>query len=217
MATSSVHCQSNPIAQFIEAQSWIFSGPSTHLPSEADKTGKAVLLYRRHYTLEVERRLSDQTTCLELDNQEMLHHTTRFLLERDAILDRLIRKNNISTSERERTKQKEWRLPAIYFLPKIQKEKRADTGTYPGRPIIGATGYPLKDLGLFISALTSPLATLLPHSLKDTTDLLTKLSEVWGITSESSLFSTDVVALYPSSLGMKASLQQRQHIANTSI
>ena len=171
--------------------------PDTYL-TQADKGGKAVLLRKRDYSLEAERQLSDQATYLELDEKEMNQRITRILVERNAILDHLVKKGNISTSERERSRDKEWKLPAIYFLPKIHKEKRADTGTFPGRPIIGATRNPLKDLDLYISASTSPLATLLPHSLKDTTDLLTKLSAVWGITQESSLFSADIVSLYPS-------------------
>ena len=171
--------------------------PETYL-TQADKGGKAVLLRKRDYSLEVERQLSDQATYLEMDEEDMNRRIKWILLERNTILDHLVKKGNISSSEKERSRNKEWKLPAIYFLPKIHKEKRPDTGTYPGRPIIWATRNPLEDLDLFITALTSPLATLLPHFLKDTTDLLTKLSAVRGITQDSSLFSADIVSLYPS-------------------
>ena len=171
--------------------------PDTYL-TQADKGGKAVLLRKRDYSLEAERQLSDQATYLKLDEGEMNRRIKGILLERNAILDHLVKKGNIFTYEREWSRDKEWKLPAIYFLLKIHKEKRPDTGTYLGRPIIGATRNPFKDLDLYISELTSPLATLLPHSLKDTTDLLTKLSAVWGITQDSSLFSADIVSLYPS-------------------
>ena len=74
--------------------------PDTYL-TQADKGGKAVLLRKRDYSLEAERQLSDQATYLELDEGEMNRRIKGILLERNAILDHLVKKGNIFTYERE--------------------------------------------------------------------------------------------------------------------
>ena len=101
-------------------------------------------------------------------------------------------------AEHTRATKQQWKIPPIYFLPKIHKRKHPDTNTFPGRPIIGASGNILQPLDLYLANLTSPILHLIPNSLRDTTHLLQDLSRLRKLPSDCLLFSADVVALYPS-------------------
>ena len=83
-------------------------------------------------------------------------------------------------------------MPGIYFLPKIHKEKRADTGTFAGRPITVALGGLLKSIDAFPAHLTAPLLPRIPGSLTDTRGLIVDLEKMPLLPENAVLFSTDV-------------------------
>ena len=89
-------------------------------------------------------------------------------------------------------------MPSIYFLPKIHKEKKEDTETFAGRPIIATVGEMLKSLDEFLAHLTAPLLHLIPWSLADTRGLINGLERFKNLSNNTILFLADVEALYPS-------------------
>ena len=118
---------------------------------------------------------------------------------KEAMAHKLFTRTHISFAERNRITTEEWNIPTIYFLSKIHKSRDPTTNTYPDRPIIGTSGNILKFLDTFFTKLTVPLLPLIPGSLRDTTQLLTELRDLaTPLPNDATLFSADVLALYPS-------------------
>lgn len=84
------------------------------------------------------RQPGDSKTYQELTRSEMDQRLDVTLAEKEKLVVELNRKWNISLSEVERLRTGKFHIPAFYLLPKIQKEKREDTGTLIGRPIFAA-------------------------------------------------------------------------------
>jgi len=166
----------------------------------ADKGGRIVFWSRDDYYREAFRQLNDELVYERLTKEQAdVRHATLHQ-EKIRLIGRLTATGNITKSEATRLRRAECHFPAIYFLPKIHKEKRPDTGTFPGRPIIAATRNCLRSLDAWLAKVTSPLLKLIPGSLQDTPDLIRNLE---GIAPHSlplfaTLFSADVEALYPS-------------------
>lgn len=118
--------------------------------------------------------------------------------ERNMLALILLRKNHITQQEHKSLLERPAQASAIYFLPKIHKGKRLDTGTFPGRPILAAMKSTTRDIDLFLADLTQPLLRHIPGSLQDTTALINDMESLPGITPGCTLFSADVVGLYPS-------------------
>ena len=115
-----------------------------------------------------------------------------------ATLTLLVDDGHITRREAQRVRARQWTTPAIYFLPKIHKDKREYTGGFAARSIIGAFSNLLKPLDDYITNLSSPILQLIPGSLRDTTQLLTELDNLPTLPGGASLFSADLEALYPS-------------------
>ena len=165
---------------------------------QADKGGKPVLWYKVDYEKVANRQLADTTVYQELSAHQRDLHLRKIIAERTSALKFLSSQGFISSLEEERARVSATDLPPIYFLPKIHKPKREDTGTFAARPIIGATKT-LKTLDLFITAVTTPLLDLVPHTLRDTSHLLRDLKGIEpSVSRDCRLFSADVVGLYPS-------------------
>lgn len=165
---------------------------------KADKGGKLVLWSRNDYEVEALRQLNDQETYSRLSETENLQRMADLHISFRTLVQELCTQGNITKSEADRTLERESRTPGIYFLPKIHKPKRTDTGTYPGRPILAAVTGPLKPLDEFIARTVAPLLKKIPGSLTDTRDLIQHLSEIGPSPRNAILFSADVESLYPS-------------------
>ena len=173
------------------------NNPDTFL-LKADKGGKVVMWTRLDYETEALRQLNDASTYRPLTATDV---QARLADIRTAVEDsthELRDSGCITRSEAERLLALPYKVPAIYFQPKIHKEKRGDTGTYAGRPIMAAVSGPLKPLDEFIARTTSPLLKLIPGSLNDTRHLIQQLSDLGSIPEGAILFSADVESLYPS-------------------
>ncbi len=166
--------------------------------TKADKGGKIVLWRHSDYEKEALRQLSDNNTYEEMEEPEANAAYSGLITQRDATILTLKKGGFITQTEVNSLTSAPHNIPAIYFLPKIHKPKRADTGTFAGRPIIAAFPGPLKILDEYLAQLTSPLLDIIPGSLKDTTSLLNQLNSVGPIPAGANLFSADVEALYPS-------------------
>lgn len=175
----------------------LISNPLAYL-TKADKGGKAVLWPKDGYRTEGLRQLLVTTNYRELDAGAKDELLAGIVEAKTRIIHQLRRDGCITPAEVKRLINEEWRVPPIYFLPKIHKEKRPDTGTFAGRPIIGASGNVIKSLDLYITKLTATLLRLIPGSLSDTTDMLNGLSRLPPLPLNTTLFSADVDALYPS-------------------
>jgi peptide-methionine (R)-S-oxide reductase len=165
---------------------------------KADKGGKTVLWSRENYKKEALRQLEDSKVYRELKKEEAEQAYQDLLIEKFKVIEALKKANNITAAESTRLKEETFKMPSIYFLPKIHKDKREDTNTYAGRPIIAAVGGILKSLDEYLAHLTAPLLKLIPGSLMDTRDLINNLEGLQSLPKDFTLFSADVESLYPS-------------------
>lgn len=176
--------------------------------TKADKGGKLVFWNKDDYRKEGLRQLEDQSTYREIKREELEQELGHLFARKLQIANELLAYKNISEPEAKRLKESEWEIPCIYFLPKIHKDKRKDTNTFVGRPIIGAFKGCLKALDDLLAKLTSPILNEIPGSLIDTRSLIIALDKLKDIPAGAILFSADVEALYPSipwEEGIKAS------------
>lgn len=165
---------------------------------KADKGGKTVTWSKENYLKEAKRQLSDPNVYTELERNAVTDILNRIREERDALANLLLLGKHITPADHKNFQARPAKASAIYFLPKIHKEKRQDTGTFPGRPILAAMASTTKDIDLFLSFLTAPLLQRIPGSLQDTTALINDLEALDNLPPGSQLFSADVVNLYPS-------------------
>lgn len=175
------------------------SGPSAFIVP-ADKGGRIVFWSKADYHKEAQRQLNDETVYERLTKEEATRRHEVLHQEKLRLITRLRTAKNITKSEAARLCLQDCRFPAIYFLPKIHKAKRPDTGTFPGRPIIAATSNCLRSLDAWLAKVCSPLLKVIPGSLQDTPDLIRNLESIppHSLPLFASLFSADVEALYPS-------------------
>lgn len=164
---------------------------------KADKGGKMVMWKKSDYRKEGLRQLNDNSTYQELTKEEAEERYQRLVISKGEICNTLRKNGNITSAEFDRLLKEETRIPSIYFLPKIHKEKRPDTQTYAGRPIVAAVGGCMKTLDEYIANLTAQLLHLIPGSLMDTRHLLNDLESLDELPENCQLFSADVESLYP--------------------
>lgn len=164
---------------------------------KADKGGKLVMWRRTDYRKEALRQLLDPATYQQLPKEQADTCYTQLQTRKTNVIRSLYKARCISASEQTRLLGQKYEIPAIYFLPKVHKAKRADTNTFAGRPIIAATKGCLKALDEYLAALTSHILAEIPGSLKDTKDLINELEKLPPFVN-ATLFSGDVESLYPS-------------------
>lgn len=165
---------------------------------KADKGGKTVILRKTDYITEATRQLNDRSTYSELSKDQAEAIYDKLRQTKAEIVAVLLRNGNITKAESERLLQEQVRIPAIYFLPKIHKEKRADTGTFPARPITAAVGSMFKSLDEYLAHIVAVLLPSIPGNLVDTGALLRDLRSLGTLPASTCLFSADVESLYPS-------------------
>ncbi len=165
---------------------------------KADKGGKTVMWRKSDYKKEALRQLEDTNTYQPLSEDELNMALTDVASLKKQLIKRLNTGGHITASESKRLLDEAFTAPSVYFLPKIHKDKRPDTGTFAGRPIIAAIGSVLKTLDAYIAKLTSSLLPLIPGSLQDTRALLRDVAALKDLPKEAILFSADVESLYPS-------------------
>ena len=177
----------------------------------ADKGGTIVIWDSQEYDREALRQLTDSKNYREID-REMYQLRTEGLRKKCTHFGKLLFDRQdpyITESEMTALQNVEASGSNIYFLPKIHKNKRPDTDTFAGRPIVATHSATVHLIDKFLTNLTSPLLKLIPGSLLDTTDLLNKLpSETLPLNSR--IITSDVTGLYPSipiSIGVEATTQ----------
>jgi peptide-methionine (R)-S-oxide reductase len=177
---------------------------------KADKGGKTVTWSKENYLKEAHRQLSDRKVYQELSEEEMKAELLTLIKDRNSLAGLLLRDKFITSKDHSSIIARPANTSAIYFLPKIHKEVRPDTNTFAGRPILAAMNSTTRDFDLFLASLTEPLLKLIPGSLQDTTALINDLESLGTLPKGCTLFSADVVSLYPSipwDEGIKAATQ----------
>jgi hypothetical protein len=165
---------------------------------KADKGGKTVTWSKDNYLKEANRQLSDRNVYQELTEEEMKTELMALTMDRNSLANLLLRDKFITTKDHSNIIARPATASAIYFLPKIHKDVRTDTNTFAGRPILAAMRSTTRDFDLFLACLTEPLLRLIPGSLQDTTALINDLESLGTLPEGCTLFSADVVSLYPS-------------------
>jgi peptide-methionine (R)-S-oxide reductase len=165
---------------------------------KADKGGKTVTWAKDNYLKEAHRQLSDPIVYQELTEEEMQKELAALTKDRNSLAKLLLRDKFITKKDHNKIIIRPAKASAIYFLPKIHKEVRTDTNTFAGRPILAAMNSTTRDFDLFLASLTEPLLKLIPGSLQDTTALINDLESLGTLPKGCTLFSADVVSLYPS-------------------
>ena len=166
--------------------------------TKADKGGKIVIWPVNEYKSEALRQLADNETyqSLSLNHAEAwIRKTGR---EIKLLYQELVASNSITLDDYENLPKIEHKIPPIYFLPKIHKDRNLTSGTYVGRPIISACSSIWKPLDLLITFATKSLLPDIPGSIIDSTALLNAIEKLEKPNERTTLFSADVSALYPS-------------------
>lgn len=153
---------------------------------------------REDYQREATRQLSDTSTYRELSAKhfDSLLNTTTTV--KDTICSALLEEGCITTAEAERLRAWTGKPSRFYLLPKVHKEKRPDTNTFAGRPVVASCGSCLRPLDEYAASLVSTLGKNIPGTLQDTTALLLDLEKTGALPAGAILFSADVENLYPS-------------------
>ena len=166
---------------------------------QADKGGAICVIDTADYDREAQRQLEDKNTYTELTEEEFkngLQQTAQIVQD---IADQLYYEGNISRIEYDVFLAKLTSPDGsyIYFLPKIHKEWNASTNAFPGRPIAATFACVVNTLDKYITELTTPLLSIIPGSLRDTSDLLNKLPK-GPLPKLAKWVTSDVNSLYPS-------------------
>lgn len=196
LCTPTETSEPNISKKMLKAWKELVNNPEFYL-IKADKGGGLVLWKQSDYKKEAHRQLSDKRTYEPLTPTQVEEFKNKLKILKMNLLHKLRRQGHVTNNEIRLARKLKPTFPPIYFLPKIHKNKRTDTDTFAGRPIIAATNGPLKIFDNWLATLTAPLLEHIPGSLKDTTSLINALNAL-PPTPGATLFSADVESLYPS-------------------
>lgn len=111
---------------------------------KADKGGRFVMWKREDYRKEALRQLQDTAIYRRLTRRSAEDAYNRVNEMKKYLANQLLTAGHISRQEETRLLAVNYSIPCIYFLPKIHKDKRVDTGTFAGRPIVATFSGCLK-------------------------------------------------------------------------
>lgn len=166
---------------------------------KADKGRTTVIWSAADYDAEALRQLGDPTTYLEMD--EATYDTRLESLVHDCQNHALTLHDLkcISTRELEAMLDvKPNKGSAFYLLPKIHKSPNP-FGGFPGRPIVATFTNPVHLIDKYLTSLTAVLLPLIPGSLRDTPDLISRLQSSFDppLSKSAVIVTADVNSLYP--------------------
>ena len=160
----------------------------------ADKGGKLVLWPRADYHAEASRQLGDTSVYRRLSEEAFDSCYKNCVELRNHLFLQLLDQRNITRPEYLAALKVEHAAPSFYLLPKAHKPDRP----FLGRGILAQTAGVFKILDEYITSIIAPLLSLIPGSLQDTPNLIREMESLPDIPAGATLFSVDVVALYPS-------------------
>ena len=153
---------------------------------EADKG--SVIMNRDDYIKEGETQLRDTKFYKKVD-RDLTHEHNRKVT--DAI-NEMLKRGEIHPQTAEYLINESPRTAVLYLLPKIHKNKILP----PGRPIISVNECPTERISQFVDFFLQTHLHKLRSYVRDTSDLILKLSMLDIDTRGCILFTLDVVSLY---------------------
>jgi hypothetical protein len=163
---------------------------------KADKGRNTVIWETSAYDREALRQLSDETTYKELEFPEYQAYLNDIHNLCTTLSENLLATGHITTEEDQAICSTEARGAYIYFLPKTHKDMNETSLTFSGRPIVATYTSGVYLLDKLITKITATLLPMIPGSLVDTNDLLTKLPDR-ALPKDTSIVTMDVNSLYP--------------------
>ena len=154
--------------------------------TKADKGGAVVILSVEDYLTEANRQLENTIFYKKINldltetHAEIVNKTIQDFAKEKLLPEHIAKALRVEDPKTAR----------FYLLPKIHKEK------VPGRPITNAIGCATSTIAEFVNHQLQPLVEKLKSYIKDTTDLLNKLSKIEKLPENAILVTMDVSSLY---------------------
>lgn len=154
----------------------------------ADKGGALVVQDANKYRLEILSQLANDKFYKKLKSDP----TASFQKEIRTFLENAKLNGHISKDECDFLFCQCPIKPVLYTLPKIHKSMIDP----PGRPIVAQNDSLLSPLSEFVDFFIKPIVHTLPSYIKDSTDLINKISLVSELPDDTVLLTLDVTSLY---------------------
>lgn len=154
----------------------------------ADKGGAIVVQNMSDYKREAYRQLDDEEFYRRLSTNP----TKDFQRRIQDISDNALRMHWISKKEHSFLNCQHPVTPVFYMLPKIHKS----LVNPKGRPIVASNESLLEPLSNFVDYFIKPYVLKLPSYVKDSTDIINKISEIKDLPVDTLLVTLDVESLY---------------------
>lgn len=154
----------------------------------ADKGGAIVVQNISDYKKEAYRQLDDDEFYRRLSGNPTKDFQRRII----DITDNALRMHWISKNEHSFLNCKHPVTPVFYMLPKIHKS----LVNPKGRPIVASNDSLLEPLSNFVDHFIKPYVCQLPSYVKDSTDVINKISEITDLPADILLVTLDVESLY---------------------
>ena len=151
--------------------------------------GSGIVWETQDYLREYGNQLTDMNVYEKMEGDPVTATNKKIR----KVLDNMIRKKEINEKLADYLFIKRPQLGKFYLLSKIHKR----TPSVPGRPVISNNSTVTENISAFLDFHLKPLVTKVPHSLEDTLDFLTRITEIKDIPGDALLVSFDVVGLYP--------------------
>ena len=160
----------------------------------ADKGSATVILSRENYIREAHRQLNNPKYYKKLDKAIWPENCKKF----NTIIECLKDDGHINKKQAKYLEARvESQTRKFYLLPKIHKPVNSwtDVNTPPGRPIISDCGSESYNISEYIDYHLKPIANRHKSFVKNTEDLLSKLSKT-KIPKDSFLVTLDIDSMY---------------------
>ena len=154
----------------------------------ADKGGAIVVQNMADYKKEAYRQLNDEHFYRKLK----MNPTSDFQKKILDVTDGALALNWITKDEYDFLNCEHPVIPVFYMLPKIHKSLIEPKG----RPIVACNDSLLEPLSNFVDHFIKPYVLSLPSYVKDSTDVINKISEIKDLPRDTILVTLDVESLY---------------------
>ena len=164
---------------------------------KADKGRSVVIWSAEDYDKEAMRQLGDTKSYAQLPHDLYLRRLELATSDCKDYAQTLFDHGCFTSRERDAfLKIEPGNGSAFYMLPKIHKSANP-FGCFFGRPIVATFSNPIHLIDKYLANITSPLLHLIPGSLIDTSDLLTRLKKLPPLSAKAAIVTADIDSMYP--------------------
>ncbi|XP_040178228.1 uncharacterized protein LOC120910536 [Rana temporaria] len=154
----------------------------------ADKGGGVVVQSKTQYQMEINRQLQDKDTYTKL----LSNPTNQYKKELEKLIHLGIKKEILNKKESQYLIPETCRIPIIYTVPKIHKDKINP----PGRPIVNGIESLTARMGEYLDGFIQPAVQQTNAYLKDTKHVLQLLEDTPVLKGRTFIATADVSSLY---------------------